>query len=128
MNPYIGLEEYISWDNCGIQRGRFITEGQFDKLKEAERAECRKHIYIRDEKEVTVYFQPAETARKFAVAHLNDLVDLNQLFTSKVITQEVLQKLEPIVSARFKYGVDELDVESLDGVLGTNDDEDDNED
>ena len=27
MNPYVGLEEYIGWDICGIERGRFITEG-----------------------------------------------------------------------------------------------------
>jgi hypothetical protein len=123
MNAYIGLEEYISWDACGIQRGRFLTEGQFDKLKEAERAECRKHIYTKDEKEVIVYFQPSDTARKIAVAHLNDLVDLNQLFTSKVMTREVLEKLEPIVSARFKYGVDELDVNDLDSMLDSDDED-----
>jgi hypothetical protein len=123
MNPYIGLEEYISWDSCGIQRGRFLTEGQFDKLKEAERAECRKHIYFKDEKEVIVYFQPSETARKIAVAHLNDLVDLNHLFTPRVMTREVLEKLEPIVSAKFKYGVDELDVNDLDSMLNSEDED-----
>lgn len=123
MNPYIGLEEFISWDTCGIQRGRFITEGQFDKLKESERAECRKHIYMRDEKEVTVYFQPSETARKIAVAHLNDLVDLHHLYTPKVITPEVLNKLEPLANKKFRYGVDELDVSDLDIMLDTNDED-----
>lgn len=124
MNPYIGLEEYISWDACGIQRGRFITEAAFDKLKDAERAECRRHAFMKDDKEVIVYFQPAETARKIAVAHLNDLVDLNQLFTPRVMTREVLEKLEPIVSAKFKYGVDELDVNDIDSMLDSEDDED----
>jgi RecA/RadA recombinase len=117
MNPYIGLEEYITWDTCGIERGRFITEGQFEKLNEAGQAECRKHIYDRDGKEVTVYFQPAATARKLAVAHLNDLVDLNELFTPKVMTDEVLLKIEPIINKKFKYGVDDLDLGELSDML-----------
>jgi RecA/RadA recombinase len=117
MNPYIGLEEYISWDNCGIERGRFITEGQYEKLTEAGQEECRKHVYDKDGKEVTVYFQPAATARKMAVAHLNDLVDLNELFTARVMNDDVLSKLEPIVNAKFKYGADDLDLGDLTGML-----------
>ena len=117
MNAYIGLEEYISWDNCGIERGRFITEGQYEKLTEAGQAECRQHIYDRDGKEVTVYFQPSATARKMAVAHLNDLVDLNELFTSKVMTQQVLQRLEPIINRKFSYGTDDLDLGDLTEIL-----------
>jgi RecA/RadA recombinase len=117
MNPYIGLEEYISWDNCGIERGRFITEGQYEKLNEAGKDECRQHIYQKDGKDVTVYFQPAATARKMAVAHLNDLVDLNELFTPKVITDEVLQKLEPIINQKFRYGADDLDLGNLTEIL-----------
>jgi RecA/RadA recombinase len=117
MNAYIGLEEYISWDNCGIERGRFITEGQYEKLTDAGKDECRQHIYDRDGKEVTVYFQPAATARKMAVAHLNDLVDLNELFTPKVMTSQVLQRLEPIVNQKFKYGVDDLDLGNLTEIL-----------
>jgi RecA/RadA recombinase len=116
MNPYIGLEEYISWDTCGIERGRFITENAFNKLNETGQAECRQHTYEKDGKDVTVYFQPAATARKICVAHLNDAVDLNQLFTPLVMTNEVLQKLEPIVAAKFKYG-EEIDVENLTEML-----------
>lgn len=117
MNPYIGLEEYISWDNCGIEKGRFITEGQYEKLTEAGKAECRQHIYNRDGKEVTVYFQPSATARKLAVAHLNDLVELNELFTPRVITQDVLDRLEPIVNAKFCYGTDDVDLGNLTEIL-----------
>ncbi len=118
MNPYIGLEEYISWDICGIERGKFITEGQFEKLKEAEQEECRKHIYIDEtEKERTVYFQPSQTARKIAVRHLNGLVDLNELFTPKVMTLEVLERLEPLIKEKFNYGTDELTVDSLNEIL-----------
>jgi RecA/RadA recombinase len=117
MNPYIGLEEYISWDNCGIERGRFINEAGYEKLTESGKAECRKHVYEKDGKDVTIYFQPAATARKIAVAHLNDLVDLNELFTPKVITDEVLQRLEPIIKQKFCYGVDDLDLGNLTEIL-----------
>jgi len=117
MNPYIGLEEYISWDACGVERGRFINQNAYDKLNETGKAECREHTYERDGKEVTVYFQPAATARKICVAHLNDTVELNELFTPKVITQEVLDRLEPIVNEKFKYGTDDLDLGNLSEML-----------
>jgi RecA/RadA recombinase len=124
MNPYVGLEEYISWDTCGIERGRFITEGQYEKLNEPGQAECRQHIYERDGKEVTVYFQPAATARKLCVKHLNDTVDLNQLFTPEVMTQEVLEAMEPIINEKFSYGVDELTGEDLSNMLNSEENED----
>lgn len=124
MNPYIGLEEYISWDTCGVERGRFINQNAYSKLNEAGKAECREHTYERDGKEVTVYFQPAATARKICVAHLNDTVDLNQLFTPLVMTPEVLQKLEPVVAEKFKYG-EEIDVENLTEMLEENAEEND---
>lgn len=123
MNPYIGLEEYISWDTCGVQRGRLLTEGQHDKLKEGEKAECRRHDYEKDGKSHTCYFQPSETARKIAVAHLNDVVDLNQLYTPQVITREVLEKLEPIINQKFRYGSDELSVNDLGVMLNSNDED-----
>ena len=124
MNPYVGLEEYISWDTCGIERGRFITEGQYEKLNEPGQAECRQHIYERDGKEVTVYFQPAATARKLCVKHLNDTVDLNQLFTPEVMTREVLEAMEPIINEKFSYGVDELTGEDLSNMLNSEENED----
>lgn len=124
MNPYIGLEEYISWDTCGVERGRFINQNAYSKLNETGKAECREHTYEKDGKEVTVYFQPAATARKICVAHLNDTVDLNQLFTPLVMTPEVLQKLEPVVAEKFKYG-EEIDVENLTEMLEENAEEND---
>ena len=124
MNPYVGLEEYISWDTCGIERGRFITEGQYEKLNELGQAECRQHIYERDGKEVTVYFQPSATARKLCVKHLNDAVDLNQLFTPEVMTREVLEAMEPIINEKFSYGVDELTGEDLSNMLNSEENED----
>jgi len=116
MNPYVGLEEYIGWDVCGIERGRFITEGAFTKLTDPGKAECRKHSFKKDKKDITVYFQPSATARKICVKHLNDSVDLNQLYTPQVLTEDVLKLIEPIVNEKFTYG-DELDQEELGNII-----------
>jgi RecA/RadA recombinase len=116
MNPYVGLEEYIGWDICGIERGRFITEGAFNKLTDPGKADCRKHSFTKDKKDITVYFQPSATARKICVKHLNDSVDLNQLYTPQVLTEDVLKLIEPQVVAKFNYG-DELDQEELGNII-----------
>jgi len=116
MNPYVGLEEYIGWDICGIERGRFITEGAFGKLTDPSKAECRIHKFKKDGKAVVVYFQPSPTARKICVKHLNDAVDLNQLYTPQVLTEDVLKLIEPQVVAKFNYG-DELEQEELSDII-----------
>lgn len=108
MNPYVGLQEYISWDVCGIQRGRFISEKDFSKLSEKDQELCRKHCYLNEkENEVVVYFQPSDTARKICVKHMNDTIDLNMLFKPEVFTKEVLDLLdENIIKKTFSYGTD----------------------
>lgn len=122
MNPYVGLEEYISWDVCGIERGRFINKNAFNKLTEIGQKECREHTYTKNDKEVTVYFQPAATARKLCVKHLNDTVDLNQLFTPEVMTAEVLESIEPMVNEKFSYGDDVVSGEDLTKMLSNDED------
>jgi len=118
MNPYIGLEEYISWDNCGIQRGNWITVAQYEKLSGIDKEKCRRHTYLDDkEKEKVYYFQPKDTARKLCVEHLNESVELNRLYTPEVLTPEVLQKLEPIVADKFRYGTEELSVDAISEML-----------
>ena len=68
MNPYVGLEEYISWDTCGIERGRFITEGAFKKLTEVGKAECREHSFNKDGKDVTVIFSLQQLLVRFVLS------------------------------------------------------------
>lgn len=116
MNPYVGLEEYISWDICGIERGKFITEGMFNKLAEGQRIDCRQHTFEKDGKEMLTYFQPSQTARKICVKHLNDAVDLNMLYTPEVLTENILKMIEPMVSAKFSYG-DELEQDELADII-----------
>ena len=121
MNPYIGLEEYISWDVCGIQRGNFLNESQYEKLSEIDKEKCRLHEYVDDKgKEKICYFQPKDTARKLCVEHMpagQKTVDLNRLYTPEILTPDVLQKLEPIIADKFRYGTEELSIDAINEML-----------
>lgn len=74
MNPYVGLEEFIGWDVCGIDYGK-IEKGEF----------------IKTEKKTTI-----------AVKHLGKHIPFRQLYTSKVFTPEVLDILRPIIKKHFE--------------------------
>lgn len=96
MNPYVGLEEYISFERCGIQRGKFITEKEYLKSPNED--------YVRVEKTdgEIVYFVPSETARNFCLDD-GTTVPLNQLFTKKAFTKERLERLDTYIQSELKY-------------------------
>lgn len=96
MNKYVGLEEYVSWERCGIQRGVFITEKEYQKSTNDNcyRLECSNG-------EVK-YFVPKDTARTICcddgVAY-----PLNKLFTKEVFSEERLKKLDVFLQNEFEY-------------------------
>jgi RecA/RadA recombinase len=76
MNPYVGLQDFISWDACGIGRG---------KLEEVKNAKGEKEMV----------FTPSESAQaRWAVKHLGKTVTSSQLFTPEVFTESVLKQLD----------------------------------
>lgn len=75
MNPYVGLEEYISWEACGIGRGKFEEEKDKDGNK------------------IKVYKENKSSTR-WAVKHLGKTVTSSQLFTPEVFTEDVLKQLD----------------------------------
>lgn len=102
MNPYVGLEQFLSWESCGIQRGKLITQKDVDKwyVDPAARAIVDKTRFIKihpDGKEEVLYFEPKETSRTVAVRHLGELVKPQEIFTSRVITPELLHELDDTV-------------------------------
>lgn len=106
-NPYVGLEKFVSWESCGVMRGKALTEKQMLKLSEAEQARCRK---FKGEDE-DLYALPKDTARTLVCEHLKGEVPLSELFTDKVFTEEVLDKLdENIIKPTFMLP----SIESLD--------------
>lgn len=95
MNPYVGLEEYISFERCGIQRGKFITEKEYQKDPKPEYVKCENGDAVQ-------YFVPSDTARGFCLDD-GTTVPLNQLFTPRVFTRERLGRLDEYIKAQFKY-------------------------
>lgn len=87
MNPYVGLEQYATWDICGI------TRGTIEKGKKV----------------------PKATARGWICKHLDEVVPNKEFFTEKVFTQEVLEKIEAHIQPLFNYNteIDSMDIEEM---------------
>lgn len=81
MNPYVGLQDFVSWEICGIQRGKLEV----------------------DKKTGEMVFQGNESSPRWAVKHLGKTVPSTQIFTSEVFTPEVLKELdEKAIQPHFK--------------------------
>jgi RecA/RadA recombinase len=113
MNKYTGLEKYISWDSCGIERGNILSQKEFDKLKDSdkeaydldrfffthERPIMEKNdegveVETGEMEKVPMYFWPKPTARSIVVRHLGKKLPVANLFTSEVITDEILHQID----------------------------------
>lgn len=88
-NPYVGLEQFMTWDNSGVVRGSLLTEKDYNKLSDTE----KKKIYIFDHNGETMYCQPKDTARGIVVKHLGEQVSLVDFYSDKVFTPEFLKDL-----------------------------------
>ena len=87
MNPYVGLEQYATWDICGI------TKGSIEKGKKV----------------------PKATARGWICEHLDEAVPNKEFFTDKVFTREVLERIEIHIKPLFNYNSESssLDIEEM---------------
>lgn len=86
MNRFVGLENYIDWENIGITRG-VIEKGE--KV-------------------------PKKTARGWICKHLDETVSNSEFFSEKVFTQEVLQKIDEKIYDLFNYSTNTIiDVDEL---------------
>lgn len=72
MNPYVGLQDFVSWEACGIERG---------KLEE-----------VKGQTELV--FTPNASSTRWAIRHLGKTVTASQLFTPEIFTEEVLRQLD----------------------------------
>ena len=75
MNPYVGLQDYVTWEACGIERG---------KLEEVKGPDGKKELK----------FTSNASSTRWAVKHLGKTVTTSELFTAKVFTPEVLEELD----------------------------------
>lgn len=121
MNPYVGLENYVSWESCGIGRGKLIEEiietpiwedeaqtipKMFRGKQKIEREKTGNYIYERDDK-----------ANTFAVKHLGRTVKGSAIFTPEVFTHEVLMGLDELIRPIFELPKAVMDTEELDDLF-----------
>lgn len=86
MNPYVGLQDYVSWEACGIERGKF---------EEVKNPETGKKEMV---------FKPNASSTRWGVKHLGKTVASTELFTEKVFTKEVLEQLDAnVIKDKFKF-------------------------
>lgn len=100
MNPYVGLEAFLSWENCGIQKGKLIDQKTFDKWyakgheKKAAIEATRFVKKNEDGTETVLYFEDRPTARTIACRHLAEEIKPQELFTKRVMTADLLHELD----------------------------------
>ena len=128
MNPFIGLQDYINWDVCGIERGKLTTKteerqavdenGELVFYKSGKKKDEPKMETIEIPGEFD--FEPKDTASyNFAVKHLSREVEAKDFFKANVFNAEILETLQPIIQNDFKFskedfeGGDEHDVDSI---------------
>lgn len=108
MNPYVGLDEYISWENCGVVRGTILSDEEFNKKYKKGVAvnSTGKELVTHTWKEGSDTYRCVEnnSAKTYAVKDTKENVPVALLFTSKVFTMNTLKMLdENVIKPKFKY-------------------------
>lgn len=98
LNPYLGLEQYMTWENSGVCRGTMITEKEYEKLGgESD------NVHSWDFNGQKLYCQAKDTARGIVVKHLGKQVSFVDFFKPDVFTDELLKKLdEEVIRPEFE--------------------------
>lgn len=127
-NPYVGLEQFMTWENSGVCRGNILVQKEYDKLSDAE----KKKVYeFTTPSGDTVWCQPKDTARGIVVKHLGRQVSFTEFWSDTVFTPEYLDYINenvihPIFELPDQSAFDDVkDIEETLGIDGNTDDDDD---
>jgi len=91
MNRFVGLENYVSWDICGVDRGTIDAKTGEKVLK--------------------------KTARTWVCKHLDHAVANADFFTDVVFTEEVLKQIDVHIKPIFNYNIEEVEDLNIDEIL-----------
>lgn len=118
MNPYVGLQEYASWEACGLQRGKKLTAKEYSKLKPDEQVKC--HAFEINEivgqepdgknkiELVQYYMMPSIQAHNFINKWNGDAIPVREFFSPRAFTKKVLEELDRnVIQPTFKYATKE---------------------
>lgn len=106
FNRYAGVQDYLSWENVGIDRGNIITEKEYEKLKEADKEKVK--VFRPTGSDKDMYFAPKATAQKWIVEHLGEAVTTQELFTSRIM-EPLVDRFDEIIRADFEFKSTELE-------------------
>lgn len=125
MNRYVGLQDYIGWEECGVGRGTKITEKEFKKLKGAEAESCSRFEVDGE----VFYFVPKATARNYIIKFNGDVVPWREIFSERVFTDAVIDELDKnVIIPKFKYSslieVEEAEMAELQNEVDSSPEED----
>ena len=93
-NPYIGLEAYITWENSGIMEGILLTEKDYNKLSDKDKEAVKIFEYNGEKKYAFPKIGATQKSRKIVVEHLGEELPITELWSAKVLTDNVLHKLD----------------------------------
>jgi RecA/RadA recombinase len=124
MNRYVGLEDYFSWENCGVAKGTIFSEADFlKKWKKGVATNSTGKELVTHTWEVKAgdnkgkwYCVESDRAKTFAVQDTCSNVDPKYFFTGRLFTPGTLLMLdERVIKPLFKYkDISDLIDEELD--------------
>ena len=120
-NPFVGLEQFMTWENSGVCRGNLLTQKEYDKLSDGDKKKV--YTWTTDAGE-TFYCLPKDTARYIVVKHLNAQVPFTDFWSNKVFTPEYLDYInENVIHPMFQLPDQSAfdDVKDLEETMGISD-------
>lgn len=96
-NPYVGLEAYLTWENSGIMEGILLTQKEYDKLSDKDKETVKIFDFNGETKYAFPKIGATQKSRKIIVKHLGEELPITELWTSKVLTDEVLHTLDETI-------------------------------
>lgn len=129
MNPFVGLEQFINWKSCGIEKGIVVSEKDFAKWNPEDKQKAIDNNWEFEFDGKKSYFYPKSTARNIVVKHLGIAVAPWKLFTPEILTEDILKQLdENVIKPTFQLpNINDIyDVEEFADTLFIADDNTDN--
>lgn len=132
-NPYVGLPDYLNWENAGVSVGKCFTEEEYQKLKPAEQTECEQFEYTNKETgeiEIRYAMHKKTMARGVGIIckHLGRAVTPKEFLSPIVFTDEFLHFIDDtIIKPEFELPSRDSfdDIDDIKNELGIEDDEND---
>lgn len=108
MNRYVHLDEYASWEGCGVAKGKLYTKSEYDGLVSKTTKAAKELKAKRSEKfhkdgvdYVAVLY---DSAKQYIVRSSAKEVSPRKFFTAEMFPEETLRELdENIIQPTFKY-------------------------